>query len=161
MTQSVFVASLGGAAAQAVLDMFNLWRGSAVEKAKVDRFCDALLANKNSLPILGYCKWIDRWLMGDLLPGPDAVEGHRFQAACMSPAAAEAWANHCGSQWPEQVWLANRLREVAAGWGKHAEQRLIVVVREVFDVSTTDDQVTESFGTVPAWLQTMISDQHS
>jgi hypothetical protein len=152
MTQSVFVASLGGVAAQAMLDMFNLWRGSAVEKAKVDRFCEALLANKNSLPILGYCEWIDRWLMGDLLPGPDAVEGHRFQVTCMLPAAAEAWASRCGNQWPEQVWLANRLREIAMSWGETVERRLVLVVREVLDVSTFDEQVADSVRQFPNWL---------
>jgi hypothetical protein len=104
-----------------------------------------------SLPIVYFCEWLDRWLMGDLVPGPEAVEGVRYQAACLVPEQALAWADRCGHQFPEQQWLASRLREAAVAWGG-AEKQVVVLVREVLGGSATDEEVETSLDAVPAWL---------
>jgi hypothetical protein len=93
--------------------------------------------------------------MGNLVPGPNAVEGRRFQAACLSPEQAVAWASQCGDQFSEQEWLAARLREAAAGWGTVAEQYAVVVIREVLGGSTTDEEVQASLDSVPEWLASL------
>jgi hypothetical protein len=54
-------------------------------------------------------------------------------------------------QFAEQTWFSSRLREAAGVWGG-AEQRTVVVLREAFDASTTDEQVKASFGAIPEWL---------
>jgi hypothetical protein len=117
----------------------------------VDRFCAALRGNGLSLPVLYFCEWIDSWLMGDLVPGPGAAEGRKYQAACFSPEQALAWAERCGHQFPEQEWLAARLREAAACWDG-TERRVVVVVREVIGATTTDEEVAASLGVIPEWL---------
>lgn len=103
------------------------------------------------MPIVYFCEWVDCWLMGDLVPGPDPVEGRRCQVTCFSTEQAMAWADRCGHQFPEQEWLATRLREAVIAWGG-IERRAVVVVREVFDASTTHEQVEASLGVVPDWL---------
>jgi hypothetical protein len=90
--------------------------------------------------------------MGDWVPGPGAVDGKRFQVACLSPRQTLAWAGQCGGQLPEQRWLAGRLREAAEGWGTVAERRVVVVVREVLGASTTDEELNASLRGVPDWL---------
>ena len=90
--------------------------------------------------------------MGDLVPGPGAVEGRQFQATCLSSALATGWADRCGTQFAEQGWLASRLREAAVGWGRLAEPYAVVVIREVIDTSPTDDEVQAAASSIPAWL---------
>jgi hypothetical protein len=90
--------------------------------------------------------------MGDSVPGPGGVEGRRFQAACLSPTQAAAWAAQCGSQFPEQRWLASRLCEAAAGWGMVSDRYSVVVIRETIGASATDEEVRTALTNVPAWL---------
>jgi hypothetical protein len=162
-SQRIILVSIGGQAARAIADLFVSWRtaGSTLQQADVDRFCEALLSNRCSLPILDYCEWVDRWSAGNLIPGPGAVAGRRFETTCLSPVETEEWASRCGNQWQEQITLASRLREVAKSWGEVVEHRLVLVIREVLDVSTSDEQVKESLGVVPTWLQPMIPGYHS
>jgi len=117
----------------------------------VDLFCATLRENGLSLPIVYFCEWVDRWLMFDLVPGPEPAKGERYQVACFQPDEALAWAGQCGHQFPEQEWLASRLREAAAGWGG-AECRAVVVIREVLGGSTSDEEVEACLGVVPEWL---------
>jgi hypothetical protein len=118
----------------------------------VDRVCERLRANGTALPVVYFCEWVDRWLTGDRVPGPGAVEGKRFQVACLSPQQAVSWAGQCGSQFPEQEWLGGRLREAAQGWRSVAEPLAVVVVREVLGTSTTDEEVRAALHGVPSWL---------
>jgi hypothetical protein len=149
-TQRLTVATFAGQSAAAVTALLRSWRIGS-DPAALDRFCAALRENGRLLPIVYFCEWIDRWLMGDLVPGPEVVEGRRYQAACLSPEQALAWAGRCGQQFPEQEWLASRLREAAASWGG-GERRAVVVVREVLGGSTTDEEVKGSLSVVPVWL---------
>ncbi|MSQ94835.1 MAG: hypothetical protein EXR98_09805 [Gemmataceae bacterium] len=151
MKQKLIAATVIGESATAVVTLFHAW-AKVIDQVAVDRFCDALRHNGTSLPVVYYCEWVDRWLMGDLVPGPRAVMGQRYEAACLSPQEALAWAEQCGDQWQEQTWLAARLREATAGWGTTTDQYAIVIVREVLDVSTTDEEVQASVGVIPDWL---------
>jgi hypothetical protein len=149
-TQRLTVATLVGESAAVATALVRTWR-SGYDAAVVDRFCDTLRANGLSLPIIYFCEWVDRWLTGDLVPGPGAVDGRRYQVTCLSAEQALAWAGRCGHQFVEQEYLAARLREAAVGWG--GDERLaIVIVREVLGGTTTDDEVEASLSVVPEWL---------
>lgn len=150
-TQRLTVATLAGKSAVSVNSCFNRWRSVADSDAG-DRFCASIREHSLCLPVVYFTEWVDRWLMGDLVPGPNAVEGRRFQAACLTPEEAVAWANRCGSQFAEQGWLASRLREAAAGWGEVAEPYAVVVVRETVGASVTDNEVRASAENVSKWL---------
>jgi hypothetical protein len=149
-TQRLTVATLAGESAAAVAALIHRWRTDN-DPAAVDRFCAALRDNGLALPITYFCEWVDRWLMGDLVPGPGAVEGRQFQVTCLSPQQALAWADQCGHQFLEQEWLAARLREAAVGWGRD-ERLAVVVIRKVLGGTTTDDEVTASLSEIPGWL---------
>jgi len=148
--QRLTVATFAGQSATTVAEVVHSLRTKG-DPAAVDRFCAAVRDNGLSLPIVYFCEWVDRWLMGNLVPGPDAVEGRQYQAACLSPEQALVWAEQCGHQFPEQEWLAARLREAAVAWGG-VERRAVVVIREVLGGTTTDEEVEASLNVVPEWL---------
>jgi hypothetical protein len=145
------VVTLAGQAAVGVAARFEQWR-SAPDPEAIDRLCIAIRDHALSLHILYFAEWVDRWLMGDKVPGPGAVEGRQFQAAIMSPDQATEWADRCGHQFAEQEWLASRLREAADVWNSLPDQRAVVIIREVHGLSTDDDEVRAALGTVPDWL---------
>ena len=151
MMQRMLMATLAGDAADAAADFFH-HLASSPDPIIVDRFCAAISDNRLSLPIVYFCEWVDRWLMGDRVPGPAARDGRRYQASCMTPAEANAWAEKCGTQYQEELSFASRLREAAHGWRTVADRYTIVVVREVLHVSTGDDEVEVSLSGVPSWL---------
>ena len=153
-TQWLTLATLAGQAANAVSLQFDRWRVTPDPQA-VDQFCLTLRENALSLPVVYFAQWVDRWLMGNSVPGPGSVEGARFQIACLSPEQAAAWANQCGSQFVEQEWLASRLREASVGWGTVNERYAVLVIREVIGPSTTDDEVEAALDTIPAWLSSI------
>src|SRR5262245_7617583 len=139
-TQRLIVATIAGDSAAAVASRFRSWVAHA-DTAAVDRFCDGLRQHGDSLPVVYFCEWIDRWLMGDLVPGPGGVVGQRYQATCLTPEDAVSWSQRCGQQFQEQKWLAARLREAAAAWGTITERYAVVVVREVIGASSMDEEV--------------------
>ena len=145
------IAAIAGQAAVAVAARFEQWR-SAPDPEEIDGLCIAIREHALSLHILYFAEWVDRWHMGDKVPGPRAVEGSRFQAAIMSPHQATEWADRCGHQFEEEEWLACRLREAATAWYSLTEQRTVVVIREVTDASTLDDEVRAALDRVPEWL---------
>lgn len=149
-TQRLIVATLAGDSADAVAARFRSWAAHP-DAAAVDRFCDGLRKHGNSLPVVYFCEWIDRWLMGNLVPGPGCVDGKRYQATCLTPEEAVSWSERFVQQFAEQEWLAARFREAAAVWGTVTE-RAVVVVREVIGASSTDEEVEGSLHTIPAWL---------
>ncbi len=103
------------------------------------------------LYVVYFCEWLDRWLMGDVVPGPMAVSGRRYEATCMTPHLAVEWAEQCGTQFVEQTLLANRLREAAAVW-KPLSWQSVVVLRKVIGPANTDEEVVQSLQEVPVWL---------
>jgi hypothetical protein len=152
VTQRLTMATFAGASAVAVAALVRSWQ-TASDPAAVDRFCAVLREHAQSLPIVYFCEWLDRWLMGDRVPGPEAVEGRRYQATCLSPEQALAWADRGAGQFPEEEWLASRLREAARG-GFGTEPRAVVIVREVLDVSATDKEVMDH--RVPVFWQDVL-----
>jgi hypothetical protein len=155
-SQRVLIATIAGDSAVTVANLFASWRSEigGSEIAAVDRFCEALRSNADALQVVYYCEWIDRWLMGDRIPGPGTVEGRRFQATCLTREETIGWAGHCGTQFEEQIWLATRLREAATARKDLANPAVIVIVREVLGSTTTDEEVLASLGAVPGWLTT-------
>jgi len=129
-TQRMAVATLAGDTATRVMLFFEQCQNSP-NADSIDRFSSAIRAHGLALPIVYFTEWVDRWLMGNSILGADCSHGHRFQAAVLSPEQAIAWADQCGNQFPEQEWLACRLREAAAGWGTVSERYAVVIFREV------------------------------
>jgi hypothetical protein len=99
-----------------------------------------------------FSEWIDRWLMGDVVPGPGAVQGHQFEVWCGVPSAVVELAERSGHQFQEQQWLAARLQEAALAWQPLIGKTVVVVIREVLDSSATDEEVTASSQRIPGWL---------
>src|SRR5262249_9626783 len=130
---------------------FRSWSAQA-EHDRIDRFCGALRENGFALPVIYFSEWLDRWLMGDVVPGLATVEGRRYQAACLSAEQAIACADQCSHQFPEQEWFAARLREAAEGWLSVVEHYVVVIVREVIGPSMTDEEMRPSLKTIPSWL---------
>lgn len=152
-TQRLILATLAGHSADAVSTLFDRW-ASCPDPDAVDRFCTELRDNGSSLPVVYFCEWIDRWLMGDLVPGSNPKEGRRFQAACFSADSARDWAARCGQQWSEQQWFAARLNEAADGWSTVADGRLAVVcIRDVIGGTTLDEEMKRSLDQCPGWLK--------
>jgi hypothetical protein len=147
----MMVATLAGQAAVAITAQFEKWR-SAPDPAAVDHLCVAIRDNALSLSVVYFTEWLDRWLMGDQVPGPGVVQGSRFQATCLSPAQAIEYAGQVINQHAEQGWLVSRLREAAAGWGGVAEPYAVIVVREVVGPSADDDEIKAAAESIPAWL---------
>lgn len=147
MMQRMMIATLAGDSAVAMLQFFS----SNPDPIAIDRFCTTISENRLSLPIVYFCEWGDRWLMGNDVPGPNSQEGKRYQASCMTSAEAVAWAEKLGDQYQEQLRFASRLREAAYGWGTVTDRYAIMSVREVMDGSTRDDEVEESLNGIPKW----------
>lgn len=152
-TQRMTVATLIGATAAIVAKLFAGWRAQP-DPAGVDQLCTSLRDECLSLPVVYFSEWVDRWSMGDLLPD-EVVEGRQYQAVCLLPAQAEACAARCGQQFFEQGWLAARLREAAINCASIAEQRVVVVLREVVGPTTIDEEVRQSLSVIPAWLDSL------
>ncbi len=150
MMQRMMIATLAGDAADTAIAFFGAFQ-SAADPTAFDRFCIAISDNRLSLPIVYFCEWIDRWLMGDRVPGPNAKQGVKYQASCMTPEEADAWAEKCGTQFQEQLSFAARLREAALGWGTVTDRYAIVVIRDVLHLSTGDDEVELSLRGLPSW----------
>jgi hypothetical protein len=157
-TQRMTVATLVGAAAAVVIKLFAGWRSNA-DPAAVDQLCVSLRDHYLSLPVVYFSEWVDRWSMGDALPG-DGVEGRRYKAVCLSPEQARVCAARCGEQFFEQGWLAARLREAAIDCASVAEEGVVLLLREVVGPTTIDQEVRRSLSVIPAWLDTLQRHTH-
>ncbi len=158
-TQRITVATIIGEAGKAVIELFSEWRaaqGAQQQEAarhEVDRFAKQLRANGGVLPIVYFCEWFDHWLMGNSIHGSESVDGSQFEASCGSDIEAMGCADQCGDQFPEQRWLAARLREAAEGRQPFSEPAVVVMLREVVGGSATDEEVAASRQGVPEWLR--------
>jgi hypothetical protein len=158
-SQRLFIATLGGKAAEATADLFAAWHRllPTVNEQEIDGFCEALRANSTSLQVLYSCEWIDRWLMGDTVPGPNKIPGRRYDLTVLSPKEAAEWAAWDSFQFEEQEWFSNHLREAARAWAELVERRIVVVVREVFGATATDDEILQAIDIVPPWLANVVA----
>jgi len=155
-TQRLIIAAIAGNSAKLITRQMQQWRQTLpmTELAAVDRFCDRLRDHVDSMPIVYYCEWIDRWLMADRVPGPYKVHGQRYQLATYSRAEAHLWADGCNDESQEEHWLASRLREAATAWSLMADEVVILVVRDVISRTVTDEYDVLSLGEIPDWLTT-------
>jgi hypothetical protein len=151
-TQWIIVATIAGDSAGRVAAGFRAWTVQP-DPTAIDAFCIALRENGQSLQVAYYSLWLDRWSMGDFVPG--LLAGRRFEATCLTAEAAIAWSDRCPNQFAENGWLAARLREAATAGDPLAQQRVLIVAREVIGPSATDDEVRSCLGTIPAWLSSM------
>ena len=71
-TQRMTIVTLVGEAAVAVANHFSKSPSSG-RPEDVDQICLAILENALSPSIVYFAAWIDRWLMGDTLPGPESM----------------------------------------------------------------------------------------
>jgi hypothetical protein len=147
-TQRLTVATLAGQAAAAATARFEQWR------ARPGGGGPALRVDPRSRPVLagGVLRRVGGPLAdGRSGPRPRRDRGPAVSGRLLFATQATGWAERCGDQFAEQAWLANRLREAAAGWGGMAEP-YAVVVREAVGASVTDDEVQAAAETVPSWL---------
>lgn len=150
-TQRLTIATVAGKAAAVVEDLFRSLRAHS-DPWTLDSFCENLRAHSEELTVVYYSEWIDRWLMGDEVPGPGAVQGRKYQATVLTPNEAIAWADKIYNQFDEQKCLKARLREAANAKEKLVKDEVIVVIREVWDVFARDEQYLAAFQIVPTWL---------
>lgn len=154
-TQRMTVATIAGDAGRSVHNRFAAWKVVQLQepiRSVVDEFAKHLRENSASLPVVYFCEWIDRWLMGDAIQGPLSVHGARWQASCQSPEEARQWAMNVGTQWPEQRRLAACLLEAAGAWNGLVGEAVVVVLREILGASATDEEVVASLRVIPPWL---------
>ncbi len=158
-TQRIIIAKIAGDAGDTIAAAFSRWAprrpaGQEAEEVRreVDRLGAQLRLNGVALPVIYYCEWIDRWSMGDLLPRSCVVRGAQVEAFCLLPAEAQALAAECPNQFQEQEWFAARLREAALAWEGFVTRSVLVVLREVLDRSTYDDELLACMDQVPGWV---------
>ena len=157
-TQRITVVTIGGEAGLTVTKLFRRWltartNGQGADIAlEVDLFAHQLRTNGGYPPILYFTEWFDLWLMSDTICGTEVVEGKHFEAWCGSRIEAAESADRLGEQYPEQRWLAARLREAAEAWQPLAESAAVVLLREVLGPTITDEEVRFSLRKMPEWL---------
>lgn len=148
-TQRFTVAAIAGKAGAAVAALCRAWSLAQFD-GQLSTLVRLLRTNGAALPVVYFCEWIDRWLMGDALPEPVARD-QNLEVTWGSAGEASTWATQCGRQFPEELWLAARLGEAAQSAPPNSEC-VVLLVREVLGATPTDDEVMVACQTVPAWL---------
>jgi hypothetical protein len=168
MKQRLTIAKVAGDAGDAVAAFFRQLADSAADSSTgLDSFCMGLRVNSSTPPVIYFCEWIDHWLMGDQVFGSTpcdrdgsqsvlSIRGSRFEACCLTPTEAVNWATKLAKQWPEQSWLATRLREAAQAWDLIAPHALVILAREPLGPSTLDEEVVSSLRQIPSWLGKLV-----
>jgi hypothetical protein len=152
MKQRVTIATFAGDASWIVKQLHAKWKRRS-DPTQIDLFCSFTRNHGDTLPIIYFAEWIDSWLMGDALPGPSKREGKEYQLSVFDRVSALDWAGRCGNQFEEETWFAARLKEAVAVREVVIADRSIVVMRKVLGASTSDDEVRDSLGRVPGWLE--------
>jgi hypothetical protein len=156
MTQRWVVALVAGRTAVTIAALFQTWRRAVHVPGKVDKFCNDLRTHSSALPVLYYSEWIDRWLGSDAFPEPQIVSGRRFEACCLPAVRVREWSKQVDRQFPEQEWFANRIREASRAWQPSMSESVVLIVREVLGGSATDEEIAQSFLSIPEWLASPI-----
>lgn len=152
MTQNLFLCTLGGAAGTAVERLWSQWGRLAPGSVQVDRLCEALRAHADDACLLYACSWIDRWSMGDTIHGSHQYEGSRFEVSGMTRSEARVKAREMSDQFPEYETMSARYIEAASAWEENAPSAFIVMIREVLDVSTLNEEMEQAAARTPDWL---------
>lgn len=158
-TQRLTIATVAGNTSELITRYVSEWRQSS-NPVQIDAFCSSLTNNLQSLQIIYAVQWVDRWLMGDLVPGPSTLFGKQYEMTVLSVAETVSHANQCGQQFVEQQIFSQRLREASDTCRKFGTANVsVVIIREVLDVSTSDEEVIESLATIPSWLVEFAANQ--
>ncbi len=163
MASQIFtVAAIGGDAASSVRTLFAKWKKVALKASNetnnaIDDFCQELRAHRKEVPIVYYSEWIDRWLFAQDVSRSGWVSGHRFEACCLSVNQATRRAALLISS-QEEAWMANRLKEASKAWRPLIQDAAIVVTREVFGGSTTDNEFVAAVDGGPGWIKATLED---
>lgn len=134
-------------------------------RREADGLADRLRAHPAEPPVVYYAEWADLWSTGDVLdrwltppPGAEPVQvwGDRYQVFGYFLPDGGALAEHLAGagphQYPESEWLVRRLAEAVGSWDKLYDRAILLVLRGVLGPSVLDEELTESFRAVPAWL---------
>ncbi len=152
----ITIAKLGGEAGLRVKELFRQLNETQSDiEELVDRFCLELRANAAIPPVIHFCQWIDPWLVPPNFMPTEPVTGKRFEACYCSPSEARNCAANLltlKEPFQEHEWLIARLNETVDSWHNLVPDAVIVIVREVFGPSPTDEEVLSSLATVPEWL---------
>ncbi len=167
-TQRVILAAIAGQSATALLARYsNVWLAGATRSSdpedecvyhgEIDQFVESLRVTSHLPPVIYYTEWIDMWSMGDVLPGLRAsspvISGSRYQVCVHSPPLSPVKDEIAGSgETQESKWLRARIREAASAWKPLADRIAIVIAREPLGGLVTDEEMNDSFETVPEWL---------
>ena len=153
-TQRLTVATIAGEAGKTVAGLFAKWHATQADgeqdevRSAVDEFVKQLLTRGGIPPVVYYCEWFDCWSMGDDIHFGTTVEGKQFEASCGSRGEAIDWAEKLPNQFPEQEWLAARLRGASQAWQLLCQQATVVISRQVLGPLYTDEEVLASLSDV-------------
>ena len=159
-SQRITVLKIVGTAGAVLCETVRSLRAAPESADRTDSLARQLLAHRTELPVVSYVEWVDRWLMGDDVPGlferigGVVVAGRAFEiGACDPPELVNGLPTE-GWQFDEQTILVRRLREVAAEWRPLARPAVLVVIREVLGASALDEEVRAAAASadVPEWI---------
>ena len=176
-SQRLTLAKIAGEAKTTVVDLFQRWTSTqddlAAVRSSIDRFGVALRLHGSKLPVIYYDEWIDHWSMADLFdywlapPGvstPPSVAGDRFEMWCYPLPDEGRFAARIAAatvpQFQEEGWFVSRLREVVEAWTPLTNTAAIVLLREVNNGLTTDEEVSSSLTEVPCWMSEVAGSFH-
>ena len=139
-------------------------------RRQVDEFAARLRAECHVLPVVYFNEHIDAWSMGDFFrdcfpegSNTRVVFGDQFEVACYSLPDDNRLADalkdalkleNVRKQPREEQCFRVRLQEAMRASGNNflSEEALLVVLRQVLDVTRSDIEVRQSLLSVPGWL---------
>jgi hypothetical protein len=137
-------------------------------RRSADAFADRLRAEGHVLPVVYFSEHVDLWSIGDFyrgcLPAGSntlTVFGDHFELACYSlpddnrlaDELKEALKQQNVRKNPrEEHWFRLRLQEAVRAREPLGAESLLVIVRQVLDVTVTDIEVQQSLFRVPPWI---------
>lgn len=126
---------------------------------EVDRFVARLIEHGFTPPVLYRSEHVDLWSMGDIFTGAlgksDAdwsrrLLTHSFGVIATRVSCREKVYPPRGAA-PEYRWLYARINEAITAWGPFAEERLVLLVRNVIGGLWMDDEVEKGLREIPDW----------
>ncbi len=150
-TQWLTLTSIAGPTGTFVQEHFNNWRDTN-DQGAIDSFCLLLFEHRKELPIIYWTEWIDRWLMADMVPLKEWIDGKRFEVWCVPSKKALKWAKRIPKQFDEQVWLATRLQEASMAWQGLFKSTTVILIRETLGGCSTDEEVVAAAAPVADWV---------
>ena len=173
-SQRVFLLTIAGQLADTIWNDIRRWSDSRVAvaddewscddwpdtiKNEVDDFVARLAIGAYLPPVLYRSEHVDCWSMGDVFETA-LVKGHRDYCRGLLTGSHEiiaTWVRFSEQIIPdhdspdETIWLYTHVNEAIAAWGEFAENRLVLLVRNLLDGLYEDDDVRSSLRSIPSW----------